>query len=125
MLPEKQLLEALRNKKFSGDDNYRISVAKAIGGKIGIVSSVDEQYCHEYFHFNIINQTTSYWVPIEAVDWDINKTSKAEMPSDEYLKQYAEAFYKSLDFTYTSGQIGIMAQYGHDLLKSLKYGENG
>lgn len=67
MLPVEELFKILKQRNFCTNDETRKWVSEAIGGKKGIVESIEDRYAFDYFYFEI-SDGTNYSVPYEAVD---------------------------------------------------------
>lgn len=71
MLPTDQLLDLFRWRNFFLSDENRIKIAADLGGKTGIVTSIEEKYRSDYFYFlpdsNELHNT--YCMPYESVDF--------------------------------------------------------
>jgi len=69
MLPTPQLMKVLQIRNFCFDDEMREKVANEIGGKEGIVQSIEDKYAFDYFFFLPSGEERNYSIPYHAVDF--------------------------------------------------------
>lgn len=69
LLPPDQLMKVLQNRNFCSNDETRQRVANSIGGKWGIVESIEDKYAFDYFFFLPIGEIINYSIPYGSVDF--------------------------------------------------------
>ncbi len=70
ILPTSQLFDVLKMRDFCLDDETRHQVANEIGGKEGIVQSIEVKYAFDYFFFLPDGSKENYSIPYQAVDFN-------------------------------------------------------
>jgi len=69
ILPTPQLMKVLQMRNFCTDDVTRQKVADEIGGKEGIVQSIEQKWAFDYFYFLPSGEERNYSIPYQAVDF--------------------------------------------------------
>ena len=73
IIPTEQLFELLKIRNFCSDDETRKRVSDAIGGKEGIVKSIEQKWAFDYFYFLPNGEDRSYSIPYQSVDFSVSK----------------------------------------------------
>lgn len=68
MLQTEDLMKVLQNRNFCTDDETRQKVADKIGGKEGVVKSIEDRYAFDYFYFLPNGSERAYSVPYQSID---------------------------------------------------------
>lgn len=69
LLPTPQLLELFEQRQFFSGV-FRQEAAEKLGGKEGIVTSIEEKYQFDYFGFSKFGETITWSIPYQAVDFE-------------------------------------------------------
>jgi hypothetical protein len=69
IIPTPQLMELLQKRNFCSDDETRKRVSDEIGGKEGIVKTIEQKWAFDYFYFLPNGSDKHYSIPYESVDF--------------------------------------------------------
>ena len=72
IIPVEEFFKVLQMRNFCTNDETRRRVAEEIGGKEGIVESIEDKYAFDYFYFlpNAKEHYKLYSIPWESVDFE-------------------------------------------------------
>ena len=72
LLPTPQLAELFERRRFFSD-LFRQEAAEKLGGKEGIVNSIEDKYAFDYFFFLPNGETNTWSIPYQAVDFETGR----------------------------------------------------
>lgn len=77
LFPPQECFNIICQRKFCSNDETRIIVANAIGGKTGTVTKVEDKWRFDYFYFTPDQEgvipSKEYSIPYECVKFKIEK----------------------------------------------------